>query len=98
MNACPIPGLWLGLVGRASSVAPAGTPPSVGVIVPSIIPAFVAEAVAADECTASRYLLGVLVRPSLVRPIRRRRNHCSFTVAIMPFCFYLLVIVPSLTN
>jgi len=56
VNACPIPGLWLGLVGRTSSVAP-GTPPSVGVIVPSIIPAFVEEAVVADDC---RYLLGVL--------------------------------------
>ena len=47
-----MPGLWLGLVGRTSSVA-AGTPPSVGVTVPSIIP-FIVEAVVAD---CNRYLL-----------------------------------------
>jgi len=61
VNACPIPGLWLGLVGRTSSAAP-GTPPSVGVIVPSIIPAFVVVVVAviADDCTWRYLLVGVL--------------------------------------
>ena len=38
VNAWPIPGLWLGVVGRLFFVAHEAPPPSVGVIVPSSIP------------------------------------------------------------
>jgi hypothetical protein len=37
--------------------------------------------------------LGKNPRPRLVRPIWRRPNHCRVS-----FCFYLVIIVQSLTN
>jgi hypothetical protein len=96
VNACPIPGLWLGLVGRTSSVAP-GTPPSVGVIVPSIIPAFVVEAVVADDCTW-RYvlLIGVLAIigvqwTDMIWQARTRTTTIRATVLILLHGFWMAI-------
>ena len=97
VNACPIPGLWLGLVGRTSSAAP-GTPPSVGVIVPSIIPAFVVEAVVADDCTW-RYvlLIGVLAIigvqwADMIWQARTRTTTIRATVLILLYGFWMAIV------